>query len=193
MVKKIEEVNPTERFVAQEYLKDPLLIDGLKFDLRIYVLVAGCNPLRVYIHDFGLARLATEPFVVPNSSNMQDMCMHLTNYAINKNNPKFLFNEDPEIDDIGHKRSLGSVLNYLKNEGHDTVLLMRNIESIIMKTLCAVQPYLTHLYKSSQPDEHTNSMCFEVLGFDVILDSSLKPWILEVNHSPSFTTDSPLD
>ena len=186
-------MNPSERYVAQEYIKDPYLIDGLKFDLRIYVLVAGCNPLRVYIHDQGLARLATEPFVAPNPTNMQDMCMHLTNYAINKNNSKFIFNEDPEIDDIGHKRSLKSTLAYLQNEGHDTDALMNTIENIILKTLCAVQPYLTHLYKSCQPDELTNSMCFELLGFDIILDSALKPWVLEVNHSPSFTTDSPLD
>jgi len=36
-------------------------------------------------------------------------------------------------------------------------------------------------------------MCFEVLGFDIIFDTNLRPWILEVNHSPLFSTDSPLD
>ena len=33
----------------------------------------------------------------------------------------------------------------------------------------------------------------QVLGYDVILDHKLRPWLLEVNHSPSFTCDSPLD
>ncbi|OMJ87548.1 hypothetical protein SteCoe_10725 [Stentor coeruleus] len=193
LVNKLEDINPNERFVAQEYLKDPLLIDGLKFDLRIYVLLAGCNPLRVYIHDQGLARLATEPFSPPNVHNMHDMCMHLTNYAVNKNNSKFVFNEDSEADNIGHKRSLASTLDYLQEEGYDTDALMRSIEDIIMKTLCSVQPYLAHLYNSCQPEDNTNSMCFELLGFDVILDKTLKPWVLEVNHSPSFSTDSPLD
>jgi tubulin polyglutamylase TTLL6/13 len=36
-------------------------------------------------------------------------------------------------------------------------------------------------------------MCFEVLGFDVFLDENLKPWILEVNHEPSFATEAAID
>ena len=55
-------MSPTERYVVQKYLHDPFLIDGLKFDFRIYVLVAGCDPLRIFIYTEGLARLATEKF-----------------------------------------------------------------------------------------------------------------------------------
>lgn len=36
-------------------------------------------------------------------------------------------------------------------------------------------------------------MCFEILGFDIFLDEALKPWIIEVNHAPSFVCDTPLD
>jgi len=38
-----------------------------------------------------------------------------------------------------------------------------------------------------------NNMCFEILGMDIILDHKLKPFLLEVNHAPSFNKDSPID
>lgn len=84
LTKKIEEIPLDQRVVVQRYLSKPYLIDGLKFDLRIYVLVAGVDPLRLFVYHQGLARFATETYVVPNKDNMDDICMHLTNYAINK-------------------------------------------------------------------------------------------------------------
>lgn len=63
----------------------------------------------------------------------------------------------------------------------------------MIKTLCIAQPHLQHLYRSSQPDDVENSLCCQILGFDVMLDHCLRAQLLEVNQSPSFTTDSPLD
>lgn len=84
LTRRLEDINPTQHCVVQRYLSRPYLIDGLKFDLRIYVLVAGVDPLRIFIFRDGLARFATESYVAPNKENMEDVCMHLTNYAINK-------------------------------------------------------------------------------------------------------------
>jgi len=53
-------VSPDEHLVAQKYIADPFLLDGLKFDLRIYVLLAGVRPLRIFMYNEGLVRLATE-------------------------------------------------------------------------------------------------------------------------------------
>jgi tubulin polyglutamylase TTLL6/13 len=193
LTRRLEDINRNERYVAQRYLHRPFLLDGLKFDLRIYVLVAGCDPMRVYIHREGLTRLATQPYRAPTVSNIDDMCMHLTNYAVNKLNPNFVFNEDEQTDDIGHKRSLTWTFDFLRSKGYDVDVLWSRICSMIMKTLAVAQPTLAHTYKSCQSDDVTNSMCFELLGFDVILNHNLKPFVLEVNLSPSLATESPLD
>lgn len=121
--------------------------------------------------------------------------MHLTNYAINKNSENFVFNEDQDDDACGHKRSLTAILDYIReNEpGFDVDGLWKQIQDIIAKTLISVQPSLQHAYRSSQPEDYENSMCFEILGFDILIDNKLRPFVLEVNHASSYGTDSPLD
>jgi hypothetical protein len=44
---------------VQRYIDNPYLIDGLKFDLRLYVLIYGIHPLKIYLFDDGIARFAT--------------------------------------------------------------------------------------------------------------------------------------
>jgi tubulin polyglutamylase TTLL6/13 len=96
--------------VAQRYISNPCLLDGLKFDLRVYVLLCGVDPLRIMIYQEGLARFATERYNTPNCTNMSHLRMHLTNYAVNKGSTKFIANNSPLMDDVGHKRSLTAVL-----------------------------------------------------------------------------------
>ena len=85
-------------FVVSEYICRPFLVDGLKFDIRLYVLVCGTLPgsLRVYLFREGLARFCTQPYEVDRTisdggdfkydgsdSMMNDMFMHLSNFSLN--------------------------------------------------------------------------------------------------------------
>lgn len=101
-----EEADGVEHVVAQQYLDSPYLINNLKFDLRIYVLLYGMNPLKIYLYEDGIARFATKEYKKPKRSNMKNMFMHLTNYSINKTSADFVQNENEDGSGEGHKKSL---------------------------------------------------------------------------------------
>ncbi len=100
--------------VVQLYIDKPFLMEKMKFDLRLYVLVTGVNPLRIYLSKEGLARLSTKMYDEVNEENLDDMMMHLTNYSINKHSSKFVPNRAAIVDSVGHKRSLKYTLKFLK-------------------------------------------------------------------------------
>jgi tubulin polyglutamylase TTLL6/13 len=102
------------------YINDPFLIEGLKFDLRIYVLIMGSESLRIFVYKEGLVRFATENYQKAQNKNVKNIRMHLTNYAINKNSKNFVFNKSHKNMNEGHKRSITATFNYLKKLGKDT-------------------------------------------------------------------------
>lgn len=82
-----------ECIVVSEYIHNPLLVKGLKFDMRIYVAITCWNPLRVYVYEDGLTRFATHPYSTSLSS-MDNLFAHLTNYSLNKYSENFEANDD---------------------------------------------------------------------------------------------------
>lgn len=182
-------------WIVQKYVTNPLLIDNLKFDLRIYVMVYGVDPMRIYIYNDGIARFSTEEYEPPKKGNLNNMFMHLTNYAINKNNADFKTDNQFDVEDRGHKRSIHSIWQLLNEEIGENYCqrLQRKIKNIIIKTLIIAKPHLMHWYRSCQPDDIENSLCFEILGFDIMIDDNLEPYLIEINHAPSFSVDTPLD
>ncbi|XP_038077491.1 uncharacterized protein LOC119745300 isoform X1 [Patiria miniata] len=185
-----KDIKPGEHMVCQQYLAKPFLIDGFKVDLRVYVVVTSCDPLRVYVYKDGLARFATVKYTEPTNNNLDDVYMHLTNYAINKHSSDFIRDEEK-----GSKRRLSTLRRWFDENGYDSEAIWEEMYDVIIKTLISAHPILKHNYRScfSNITNQKGSSCFEVLGFDVMLDKKLKAWILEVNLSPSFHTDHKLD
>ena len=73
--------------------------------MRLYVLLAGLSPMRIFLYNDGLARFATVPYEPPSKKNLSNLMMHLTNYSINKHSDDFIFNTSADDMNTGHKRS----------------------------------------------------------------------------------------
>jgi tubulin polyglutamylase TTLL9 len=169
--------NPqAEPYVVQRYVANPLLVGGKKFDLRIYVLVTSYSPLTAYLYRTDFARFTPHRY----SSDPDDIAnnfIHLTNVAIQKTSENY--------DSVtGGKWDLRQLKLYLMSKyGQEAVAeCFRRIHSIFIRSLLAVAKIMIN-------DKH----CFELYGYDILIDSNLKPWLIEVNASPSFTANTPQD
>lgn len=80
-------------------------------------------------------------------------------------------------------RKLSTFNLYMKSHGYDVEQMWRGIEDVIIKTLISAHPVIKHNYHTCFPSHTLNSACFEILGFDILLDRKLKPWLLEVGKS----------
>ena len=176
----------------QKYLAKPFLIDGFKVDFRIYVLVTACDPtFRVYMYEDGLARLATSKYRQPTQKNLNEVFCHLTNYSINKSSSNFVKTDDAGS---GSKRKLSWFWQHLRENGYPVDSIRAAVDDLVIKTLFSAEDVVRHNYRAAYPTHQAGpSACFEILGFDVMLDQSLKPWLIEVNRSPSFSCDSSVD
>ncbi|TRY83686.1 hypothetical protein DNTS_034383 [Danionella cerebrum] len=174
--------------LVQKYLHKPYLISGNKFDLRIYVYVTSYDPLRVYIFSDGLVRFASCKYS-PSMKTLSNKFMHLTNYSVNKKNSEYQSNSDDKACQ-GHKWALKALWQFLGSQGVNTNLIWEKIKDMVIKTIIASDPYVNSLVKMHVRSPYS---CHELFGFDIMLDENLKPWVLEVNISPSLHSNTPLD
>ncbi|NWV84807.1 TTLL7 polyglutamylase, partial [Dasyornis broadbenti] len=192
LIRNGEKLQAQDHLIVQEYLDKPFLMEGYKFDLRVYILVTSCDPLKVFLYHDGLVRMGTEKYHPPCDSNLSQLYMHLTNYSVNKHNEHF---ERDETEDKGSKRSIKWFTEFLETNNLDVSKFWSDISELVVKTLIVAEPHVLHAYRMCRPGQApgSDSVCFEVLGFDILLDRKLKPWLLEINRAPSFGTDQKID
>ena len=169
-------------YLISKYIDKPHLINNKKYDLRIYVLVLSYSPIKIYIFNEGLVRFASEEYV-NDKVNKENIYIHLTNYALNKNNTD-------KVEDI--KWNLKMYEDYfIKNnlqEEHSNI--WKKIKDIIVKTIITISDQSQLAVKVLTKSRNN---LFEVYGFDILMDEQYSPYLCEVNVSPSLNCDSEID
>jgi tubulin polyglutamylase TTLL9 len=162
--------------VVQRYVMNPLLVGGKKFDLRLYALCLSYQPLTVYLYRDGFGRFTHQRYST-SVEEISNTFMHLTNVAIQKTAENY-------DEKLGGKWDIRSMKLFLiskfGDEKVDTCFML--IQDLIIKSLQSVAKTIIN-------DKH----CFELYGFDILLDENLKPWLIEINASPSMTANTPND
>jgi len=184
VVNDIGSVSYSEQVVCQKYLRNPLLLNGYKFDLRIYVLVTSFSPLEAFVFREGFARLSSQKFSIGKGS-IANKWVHLTNSSIQKNAKDTMPADNPcktSGENGGSKISLTYLWKALAEQGVETTDLWGRVCDLCLKTLMVAEDSIP-----SQPN------AFEVFGFDVIFDDNLSAWLIEVNASPAMARESRLD
>lgn len=165
-----------EPYIISRYIPDPLLVGGKKFDLRLYVLVTSYRPLKACLYRGGFCRFCVEQYST-DVAEIDNVFVHLTNVALQKHSEDYNSR-------TGGKWAIEDLLLFIESTrgaaAKDKVL--SDMEAVIVHSLKAVQGVMIN-------DKH----CFEMYGFDILLDSSLRPWLLEVNASPSLSVTTTED
>jgi len=177
-----------KQYMLSKYLTNLDLIKNKKYDLRLYVLITGLKPLRIYFNKEGLVRISSKNFTL-NKKSIQDKFVHLTNTGVNEKNKNFIKPNNTENENA-NIWNLYTYSKYLKKVNVDFQNIRNKINDIIIKSIISVYKNLT----IEQSRHNLNDMNFyAILGYDIIITKDYQPYLLEINEGPSMFYSNELE
>jgi len=166
-------------FIIQKYIEKPLLIWKRKFDIRVWILINQDHEL--YFFKEGYLRTSSSEFEI-DLQNIDNVFVHLTNNAVQKFSDSYGQFED------GNQLSYKRFQEYIdKNYAEANISVANDIvpqmKEQVIKSIHSVRRSL---------DPHKRKHCFELFGYDFILDEDFNVWLIEVNTNPCIEESSDL-
>ncbi|CAN0382130.1 unnamed protein product, partial [Ectocarpus sp. 12 AP-2014] len=185
LLRELRELAYDRLSIVQRYISDPLTVGGYKADLRLYVVVTSLHPMSVSVYRDGIVRFATSKYV---GSPHHDLFGHLTNCSINKRSP--FASQEKDVIGGGCKWTLRRLQRWVEESSAHGVERWDRLWAKIRSLVCLTVLPLADVV----PGGVGHDSCFELFGFDVMVDSRLsRPHLIEVNCSPALGLDEPAD
>lgn len=165
------------RAILMKYITNPLLLNGRKCDLRLYVLVTSLNPIRIYLYKEGFVKIAVDKYEL-NLKTLNNMNMHLTNCNLNSRSKKYVYGKT-EFSTDGNLWTISTLNKYLADRKVNTALIWERIKDMTIKYFAL---YAKEVIRYNIKANLYNKHMFMPWGLDVILDSHYNPYILENNE-----------
>jgi len=164
-------------FVIQKYIEDVLLINRRKFDIRVWVLVT--HEMQLYFFKEGYLRTSSEEFTLAEDGVFNKF-IHLTNNAVQK------FSNNYGQEEAGNQLSFKDFEEYMKEhnmEGDFKGKILPRMKELVKLSMLSV---------GKQLNQNDRKHCFEIFGYDFMIDAEFNPWLIEVNTNPCIEESSPL-
>ncbi|XP_055527611.1 probable tubulin polyglutamylase ttll-15 [Wyeomyia smithii] len=179
-IKKPEEIDLSnnETFV-QEFIDDPLLVDGYKFDIGVYTVITSIDPLRVYIYKgdvlFRYCPVKYYPFDADNVDKYIVGDDYLPTWEV------------PALASFYTKLGFGmkeSFDAYLRSIGRDPATIWEQVEDAIRLAILSKESLLANIL----PRYTSKRNFFEMMRFDLVVDNTLRVFLMEANMSPNLSS-----
>ena len=177
-----------KNFIITKYITNLHLINEKKYDLRMFILISGLKPLRIYFFKEGLVRIASEKYSL-NTKNINNKFVHLTNRGINKLNKNYHFPNG--LNDI--KANAWNILTYKKYLSSLNIHwenIREKIKDIIIKSIISVYKNLT---EENEINNLNDQNFYEILGYDILITNNFIPKLIEINTNPDMKIYTNLD
>jgi hypothetical protein len=163
-------------YIVQQYIPDPLLVYGRKFDFRVYMLIVSMDPFIVLYHD-GFLRVSLYTYDQGASETMA----HVTNTQLAKDmlEARNATAEEWEETMQSQMWTFPTFEEYMQEAGLVDSGWLDDFLRPVMKQK------MLHLARMHFPTLMQLTNAFEIFGIDFLFDSSLNLWFLESNVSPA--------
>jgi len=175
--------------LAQKYIEDVLTLEGHKVTLRVYVLITSFDPLRLYVYHNGLVRICSRKYSL-DPKHFSDNFVHVDSIDINEvNEHEFEISvANSTLQHEGLRCDIKYLLSKLESEGHNSTQLWENINDLVVKSIAAAErKMLGEVVMLTQTNRTRRAYPWEMTGYDILIDKNMKPYLLEINNTPSMS------